>query len=490
MNHLFEMTALELAAAIARGEVSCVQAVQAALDCAANTQALNAFIALTAEQALDRARQLDRTAKRGVLFGVPGAIKDNLCTAGIATTCASRMLRDFTPPYTATAVERLTDAGTICLGKTNLDEFAIGSTSETSFFGPVKNPWNPEYSPGGSSGGSAAAVAAGAAWFALGSDTGGSIRHPAACCGVTGMKPTYGTVSRYGLVSYASSFDQIGPICRDAADCAAVLDVLRGHDDRDSTSLPGPYPSLSSELTGNLQGTRIGIPDVYFDDRVDAQTRHAILACADALRQRGAAVEFCNSSGLEDAVHAYYVIACAQASSNLARYDGVRYGCRAGDTQTVQQLFARSRSLGFGREVKRRILLGTHLLTGAQYETHYKKALAVRNRVEETFHSLWQRYDLLLTPVTPSAPPLLGQEANDSAALYQEDTYVACANLAGLPALSMPCGLRTEGLPIGAQLLGPCMHDGAVLNAAFAFQQQTDWHRQRPPIFDLGGDTQ
>ena len=481
MNRLFELTALELAGAIARGEVLRDDAIHAAFAaCTAHSKKLNAFITLTS------AAQPERSVSP--LSGVPMAVKDNICTTHSRTTCASRMLEHFIAPYTATAAEKLFAAGAFCVGKTNMDEFAMGSTSETSYFGPVKNPWNLEYSPGGSSGGSAAAVASGEVWYALGSDTGGSIRHPAACCGVTGMKPTYGTVSRYGLVSYASSFDQIGPIARNAADCAAVLDIIRGHDDRDSTGLPGPYAPLSGQLSGDLRGVRIGIPDVYFDERVDGPTRRAILACADVLRRRGATVELCRADGLEHAVHAYYVLACAQASSNLARYDGVRYGCRAENARDVQELFAQSRSLGFGREVKRRILLGTHLLSGENYETYYKKAVAVRHRVEETFRTLWQSCDLLLAPVMPGPPPRLGQRHNDPVALYQEDRYVACANLAGLPALSMPCGMRDEGLPIGAQLMGPAMADGAVLNAAFAFQQETDWHRRRPPIFGLGGD--
>ncbi len=481
MNQLFEMTALELACAIARGEVLRDDAIHAALAaCTAHGKQLNTFISLTS------AAQPDQSVSP--LSGVPMAVKDNICMTRSRTTCASRMLEHFVSPYTATAAEKLLSAGAFCVGKTNMDEFAIGSTSETSYFGPVKNPWNPEYSPGGSSGGSAAAVASGQVWYALGSDTGGSIRHPAACCGVTGMKPTYGSVSRYGLVSYASSFDQIGPIARDAADCAAVLDIIRGHDERDSTSLPGPYLPLSPQLTGEMRGIRIGIPDVYFDQRVDEPTRRALLTCADALRERGAVVEPCHADGLENAVHAYYVLACAQASSNLARYDGVRYGCRGSDAHDVQELFAHSRSLGFGREVKRRILLGTHLLSGENYETYYRKSVAVRQQVEDTFRALWQNYDLLLTPVLPAPPPKLGQEVNDPVALYHEDRYVACANLAGLPALSMPCGLRDEGLPIGAQLIGPRMSDGTLLNAAFSFQQETDWHRRHPPIFGLGGD--
>ena len=483
MNQLFDLTALELARAIARGDVAQSDVIQGSADCIAVSDKLNCFTAISVSDPI-------AATPDSSLSGVPMAVKDNLCLAGTATTCASRMLRDFIPPYTAAAVEKLLCAGAVCMGKTNLDEFAIGSTSETSFFGPVKNPWNLEYSAGGSSGGSAAAVAAGLVWYALGSDTGGSIRHPAACCGVTGMKPTYGTVSRYGLVSYASSFDQIGPIARDAADCAAVLDIIRGHDRRDSTSLPGPYPSLSAQLTGDLRSVRIGIPDVYFDEAVDEPTRRAILSCADTLRRRGATVELCRASGLEHAVHAYSVLACAPASSNLARYDGVRYGCRAEAAHDVQDLFVRSRSLGFGREVQRRILLGTYLLSDENYDTYYKKAVAVRHQVEGAFRALWHSYDLLLTPVFPGPPPKLGQKTNDPVALYQEDRYVACANLAGLPALSMPCGMRQEGLPIGVQLLGPRMSDGAVLNAAFAFQQETDFHRRHPPMFGLGGDAE
>ena len=368
---LTKLTALELGAAIKRGEVSTVEAVQAALDrIAAQNGALNAFLTVTGEHALDRARQLQAGVKdaQSPLSGVPMALKDNICTRGIPTTCASKMLEGFTPPYNADVVDRLSGLGAVCLGKLNMDEFAMGSTSETSFYGPVKNPWALERAPGGSSGGAAAAVAAGLGWYALGSDTGGSIRQPASHCGVTGVKPTYGAVSRYGLVAHASSLDQIGPLARDAADCAAVLDAIQGKDPRDATSLDGSYGGLLAGLTGNLRGLTVGLPADCYGDGLDGEVRAAVLAVADVLKGRGAEVVELSLPVMDCAVAAYYIIASAEASSNLARFDGVKYGWRAGQYENLTDLYRKTRTQGFGPEVKRRILLGTFVLSAGHYD--------------------------------------------------------------------------------------------------------------------------
>lgn len=481
MNDLLTLSALELGTAIRAGEVSVEEAVRAALTVAG---ADNAFVTLAGERALERAGKLQKQVKgaQSPLFGVPMTLKDNICTVGMPTTCGSNMLKDYRSPYDATVVERLNGIEAVCLGKTNMDEFGMGSTCETSVFGPVRNPWCAGRVAGGSSGGGAAAVARGAGWFALGSDTGGSVRLPAAWCGVTGIKPTYGTVSRYGLAAYASSFDQIGTVCRDAADCAAVLDVIQGQDPRDSTSLPGPYGHLLERLSGDVRGMRIGLPVPCFGEGLDEEVRRSVLEVAQILRHRGAEVEECPMPAMEYALSSYYVMACAQASSNLARYDGLRFGYRTRDCRTLEDLYKKSRSEGFGAEVKRRILLGTFVLSAGYYEAYYKKALAARERIKREFTRLFERYDLLLTPVSPGPPPELGESLGDPARMYLQDTYTVCANLAGLPALSMPCGFHAEGLPMGAQLVGPAFGEEKVLNAAHACQLETDFHKRRPAL--------
>ena len=486
VNELLSLSALELSRALKRGELSAVEAVEAsARAISAREEQVNAFITTTVERAAEQAKTYNGAA--GLLAGVPYALKDNICTRGIATTCASSMLETFVPPYDAHVAQRLEQAGGILMGKTNMDEFAMGSTSETSCFGPVGNPWDLTRTPGGSSGGSAAAVASGEVWYALGTDTGGSVRQPASCCGLTGLKPTYGTVSRYGLVAYAAGFDQVGPLCRTAEDCAAVLDAIRGHDERDSTSCPGPYPSLLQGLDGDLRGLRVGLPEACFASPLSDRVRKCVLEAAEGLEARGAVVEYCALPELEQAVAAYYVLACAQASSDLGRYDGVRFGLGAQRGQKLEERMTDSRSRGFGQEVKRRILLGTYVLSRGYYDRYYKKAQLAQERLKGAFGRLFERYDLLLTPVMPDVAPALGTSLGDPARMYLSDIYTVCANLTGLPALSMPCGL-VDGLPVGAQLMAPAMGESLLLNAAYAWQQDTQWHRCRPECFGVGGD--
>ena len=485
MNELLNLTALRLGEVIKKGEASIPEVTRLALE-AAQAAPHNAFITFTPERAMERAETLQKGLKdaSSPLYGVPMAIKDNICTQGIKTSCASKILGDFKPPYEATASARLTAAGAVSVGKTNMDEFAMGSTSETSFYGPVKNPWDLSRAPGGSSGGSAAAVAARSCWFALGSDTGGSIRQPASYCGVTGMKPTYGTVSRYGLIAYASSLDQIGPLARDAADCAAVLDVIQKKDPHDGTSLDGDYGHLLETLTGDVRGMKIGIPTDCFGDGLNHEVREAVLAVADTLKARGAEVVELSFPVMEYVVPAYYIIASAEASSNLSRFDGVKYGWRADSYDGLTGLYNKTRTQGFGSEVKRRILLGTFVLSTGYYDAYYRKALQVKAVIRDAFDRAFAQCDLLLTPVAPTTAPELGRSLSDPLQMYLSDIYTVSVNLAGLPGLSIPCGFDSQGLPIGAQLIGPHFGEGRLLNAAHAFQQDTDYHKRAPK----GGD--
>ncbi len=478
---LLELSALQLGETIKKGEVSIPEATGAALKAIeAQNGANNAFITVTAEAAMARAEELQKGVKdaSSPLYGVPMAYKDNICTKGVKTTCASKILGDFQPPYNATLVEKLTAAGAVSLGKLNMDEFAMGSTSETSFYGATKNPRALDRAPGGSSGGAAAAVAAKECWYAIGSDTGGSIRQPASYCGVTGMKPTYGTVSRYGLIAYASSLDQMGPLCGDAADCAAVLDAIQGKDFRDGTSLSGDYDSLLQNLTGDISGLKVGVPVDCFGDGLNGEVRTAVLAVADVLKDRGAEVVEFQFPVMQYVVPAYYIIASAEASSNLSRFDGVKYGWRAEGYEDLADLYNKTRTEGFGAEVKRRILLGTFVLSTGYYDAYYKKALQVKAVIKRAFDDAFNHCDVMLTPVAPTTAPKLGDSLSDPLQMYLSDIYTVSLNLAGLPGISVPCGADKQGLPIGAQLIGPALGEQAVLNAAHAFQLDTDYHKK------------
>ena len=478
---LFELTALQLGEQIRSGAVSIPEVTRAALDAAkAKNQENNAFITLTEEEALARAEQLQKGVKEteSPLYGVPMAYKDNICTKGVKTTCASKILGEFQPPYDATLVEKLTGAGAVSLGKLNMDEFAMGSTSETSYYGAVKNPVNLAHVPGGSSGGAAAAVAAGECWYTIGSDTGGSIRQPASYCGVTGIKPTYGTVSRYGLIAYASSLDQMGPLAKDAADCAAVLDAIMGKDPRDGTSLDGIYGTLLKNLTGDIAGMTVGVPVDCFGDGLDDTVRRQVLAVTDVLKARGAKVREFSFPVMQYVVPTYYIIAAAEASSNLSRFDGVKYGWRAEGYEDLTDLYNKTRTEGFGAEVKRRILLGTFVLSTGYYDAYYKKALQVKAVIKKAFDEAFRQCDVMLTPVAPATAPKLGESLSDPLQMYLSDIYTVSLNLAGLPGISIPCGKDASGLPIGAQLIGPALGEQKILNAAHAFQLDTDYHKK------------
>lgn len=481
--NLTHLTALELGRAIASGDVTIPQATQAALEeISQRDKSLNSCITVLAEQAMERAEDLQKGLKTGLspLYGVPMLLKDNLCTQGVKTTCGSKLLAGYMPPYNATVVEKVQRAGGVCLGKGNLDEFAMGSTTETSYFGPTRNPWEESRVPGGSSGGCAAGVAAGFAWYALGSDTGGSIRQPAGYCGLTGLKPTYGTVSRYGLVAYASSLDQVGPLCRDAADCAAVLDLIQGKDRRDSTTVDGNYGGRLASLNGDIRGLRVGLPVECFGEGLDPQVAQRVQEVAKVLQHRGAILEEVSIPELKQVIPAYYVLASAEASSNLARYDGVKYGFRAEKYKNLTQMYENTRSQGFGKEAKLRMLLGTFVLSAGYYEAYYKKALAVKYQVSQGLERAFASCDVLLTPVTPNTAPKLGESFADPMKMYLSDLYTVPANLAGLPALSMPCGVDGQGLPVGAQLMGPRFGEQVLLNTAHAYQQETDHHKRVP----------
>ncbi len=475
----------EISRRLQSGEVSSVEITRECLSrIAEHNPALNAVITATEPQALAEAEAADArraAGNAGALTGVPILHKDIFCTAGIRTSCASKMLDNFIPPYDATAVSRLRSAGMVSLGKTNLDEFAMGSSNETSFYGAVHNPWDFERVPGGSSGGSAAAVAAGFAPAATGTDTGGSIRQPAALCGITGLKPTYGRVSRLGMIAFASSLDQGGPMAGSAEDCALLLEAMAGFDAADSTSVDRPVDSYHRHITADIRGLKIGLPAEYFGDGLDAGIESTVRAALATLESMGAELVEISLPHSHLAVPAYYVIAPAEASTNLSRYDGVRYGHRCEDPADLNDLYTRTREEGFGDEVKRRILVGTYALSAGYYDAYYRKAQQIRRLIQQDFLSAFENVDVIMSPTTPHTAWKLGEKTNDPVAMYLEDIYTLSINLAGLPGLSMPAGF-SEGLPVGVQIIGPHFGEQRLLNVAHQFQTATDWHLQRPML--------
>ncbi|MFW5645885.1 MAG: Asp-tRNA(Asn)/Glu-tRNA(Gln) amidotransferase subunit GatA [Acetivibrio ethanolgignens] len=473
---LTELTAVELGEKIKKGEVTAVEAMQAVLArIKEKEEVINAYVTVDEADALKRAEEVQKRIEAGELThplaGVPVAIKDNLCTKGMKTTCSSKILENFIPVYTATAVEKLTEAGAVIIGKTNMDEFAMGSTTETSAYGVTRNPRNTDYVPGGSSGGSCAAVAAEECFFALGSDTGGSIRQPSAYCGVTGIKPTYGTVSRYGLVAYGSSLDQIGPIGKDVRDCAVILETIAGHDKKDSTSVKRGEADFSKALIHDVAGMKIGIPRDYFGEGLDKEVKESVLAAAELLKQCGAVVEEFDLSLVEYVIPAYYVIASAEASSNLERFDGVKYGYRTKEFDGLHDMYKKSRSEGFGKEVKRRIMLGSFVLSSGYYDAYYLKALRTKALIKKAFDKAFKSYDMILSPVAPTTAPKLGESLKDPLKMYLGDIYTVSVNLAGLPAVSLPCGVGKNNLPIGLQLIGNAFEEKKLIQAAYTLEQ-------------------
>ena len=472
---ILSMTALELGRKIKAKEITVKEAVEACLKQIDKVEdKVNSFVTIDREKAFNRAEEVQRGIEDGTytgpLAGVPVAIKDNMCTKGMLTTCSSRILENFNPTYTAEAVLNLEKAGAVIIGKTNMDEFAMGSTTETSYYGETKNPWNLEHVPGGSSGGSCAAVAALEVPYALGSDTGGSIRQPSSYCGVVGIKPTYGTVSRYGLIAYGSSLDQIGPIARDVSDCAAILETIASHDVKDSTSMERTDTDFTSALVNDVKGMRIGIPQDYFGEGLDPEVAEPILEAAKVLEEAGASVERFDLGLVKYAIPAYYVIASAEASSNLARFDGVKYGYRTADYEELHGMYKKTRSEGFGPEVKRRIMLGSFVLSSGYYDAYYLKALKTKALIKKAFDQAFTKYDMILAPAAPTTAPKLGSSLSDPLKMYLGDIYTISVNLAGLPGISIPVGRDSKGLPVGMQLIGDCFQEKKLFRAAYTYE--------------------
>lgn len=473
---ILSYSAVELATAIKEGKVTAVEAMEAVLArIDAKETDINAYVTIDKDAALKAAKEAQEKIEQGTLTGplagVPVAIKDNMCTEGMLTTCSSKILGNFIPTFSAEAVLNLEKAGAVIIGKTNMDEFAMGSTTETSAYGVTRNPWNTEHVPGGSSGGSAAAVAAQECFFALGSDTGGSIRQPASFCGVVGLKPTYGTVSRYGLVAYGSSLDQIGPLTKDVTDCATVMEIIASHDTKDSTSVNREDTDFTSALVEDVKGMKIGIPRDYFGEGLDPEVKAAVLAAAKALEEKGAIVEEFDLSLVEYAIPTYYTIAAAEASSNLERFDGIKYGYRTQGYEGLHNMYKKTRSEGFGPEVKRRIMLGSFVLSSGYYDAYYLKALKVKAMIKKAFDEAFAKYDMILGPVAPTTAPKLGESLSDPLKMYLGDIYTISVNLAGLPGISIPCGKDSKGLPIGLQLIADSFHEKKLIQAAYTYEK-------------------
>jgi aspartyl-tRNA(Asn)/glutamyl-tRNA(Gln) amidotransferase subunit A len=483
MTHLSQLGIGELRVALDKRETSSVEITKALLETIEAKKSLNAFAEVSADFALGQAKAADEKLARGersALLGVPIAIKDNILAVGTKTTCGSRILNNFVSPYDATVTAKLKSSGAVILGKTNMDEFAMGSSNETSFLGNVKNPWDHARVPGGSSGGSAAATLAGLAPGALGTDTGGSVRQPASLCGVYGLKPTYGRVSRYGVVAFASSLDQVGTFARSASDLASLTEVISGHDPLDSTSVSKPLPSCTAALTKGVKGLRIGVPKEYFIKGLDSEVENAVRNAVKELEKLGATVVPVSLPHTEHSLNVYYVLAPAEASSNLARFDGIRYGYRVPDPKDLKDLYYRSRSEGFGKEVKRRIMVGAFVLSTGYYDAYYLRAQKVRTLVARDFTDAFTQCDVIASPVAPTTAFKIGEKTDDPIAMYLSDVFTIPVNLAGLPGMSVPCGMDSKGLPIGLQLIGKPWDEETLFRVAGAYEATTDWHTKRP----------
>lgn len=482
---LYDLTLSKAQLSITKGEISPVELTDAIFKrIEAVEEKIKAYVTLTKDSATTQAHLTEVNIKKGIkgrLQGIPIAIKDNICTEGIRTTCSSKILENFIPPYESTATKRLKTEGYILIGKTNMDEFAMGSSTENSAFFPTKNPWNLERIPGGSSGGSAAAVAAGECIAALGSDTGGSIRQPAALCGVVGLKPTYGRISRYGLVAFASSLDQIGPITKDVRDSAILLNIICGYDPYDSTSVQIPVPDFTSVLGQDIKGIRLGVPKEYFIEGMDKEVEQAIRNAIKGLESLGAIPIEVSLPHTGFAVATYYILATSEASSNLARYDGVKYGFRI-DGKDLMDMYMKTRAGGFGAEVKRRIILGTYALSSGYYEAYYRKAQQVRTLIKQDFEKAFKTVDVIVTPTSPTAAFKLGEKTEDPLQMYLSDIFTISVNLAGVPGISIPCGFTSKNLPIGLQIIGKRFDEETILKVAYAYEQSTKWHKRRPSL--------
>lgn len=484
---LYRLTVSQMSDLIRSKKVSAPELTQAYLKRIESIDTeLGSYITVLKEDAVKRAKEvqdkIDKDMVTSPLAGIPFALKDNICTEGIRTTCASKMLDNFVPPYQATVSEKLFSQDTVLIGKLNMDEFAMGGSTENSYHKITKNPWDLQRVPGGSSGGSAASVGADLTGFALGSDTGGSIRQPASFCGVVGMKPTYGAVSRYGLVAFASSLDQIGPVTKDVTDCAIVLNAISGYDSMDSTSANIKYPDYTKALVEDIKGMRVGIPKEYVGEGINPEVKKAVLEAAETLKKLGAIVEEFSLPVTEYAIPAYYIISSAEASSNLARYDGIKYGYRAKNYSDLLDLYKQTRSEGFGSEVKRRIMLGTYALSSGYYDAYYKKALQVRTIIKNEFNEAFNKYDVVLGPTAPTTAYKIGEKSDNPLQMYLGDIYTVSVNIAGLPALAIPCGLDSNGLPIGMQLIGKPFDESTLLRVGYTFQQSTDFHKNKAKI--------
>ncbi|WPX09534.1 Asp-tRNA(Asn)/Glu-tRNA(Gln) amidotransferase subunit GatA [Anaerocellum danielii] len=482
---LYSLTAHEVIDLIKKKEVRCQEVVQSVIERIEQVEdKVKAYITITKEEALENAKKIDEKIAKGedvgVLYGLPIALKDNLCTNGIKTTCASKILYNFVPPYDATVVKKLKENHMTLLGKLNMDEFAMGSSTENSAFHTTKNPWDLERVPGGSSGGSAAAVAADEAFFTLGSDTGGSIRQPASLCGVVGMKPTYGRVSRFGLVAFASSLDQIGPLTKDVEDCALAMNIICGHDEYDATSAPIDVPDFTKALINDVKGLKIGVPREYMEKGINDEVKKAVEKALELLKTLGADYEEFSIPIVEYALPTYYIIASSEASSNLARYDGIKYGYRTQNYEDLIDLYKKTRSEGFGAEVKRRIMLGTYALSAGYYDAYYKKGLQVRTLIKKAFDEAFQKYDVIITPTSPTTAFKIGERVSNPLEMYMSDICTVPVNIAGLPAISIPCGLDSNGLPIGLQIIGKAFDEETILRVAYTYEQNSGYRNLKP----------